>query len=49
VEFGKANEETRSMVIFDHVVVNRDDQLGAAVDQIKAIVAAENCRTVQFK
>ena len=45
---GKANEEIRSMLIFDYAMVNRDDQLGAAADQIKAIVAAEK-RRVQFK
>jgi guanylate kinase len=53
VRLGKVTEELRSMLIFDYVVVNRQDELDAAVDQIKAIVAAEKCRVnpriVQFK
>jgi guanylate kinase len=53
VRLGKVNEELRSMLIFDYVVVNRQDELDAAVDQIKAIVTAEKCRinprVVQFK
>jgi guanylate kinase len=53
VRLGRVTEEVRSMLIFDYVVVNREDQLDAAVDQIKAIVAAEKCRVnpriVQFK
>ncbi len=53
VRLGKVNEELRSMLIFDYVVVNHEDQLDAAVDQIKAIVTAEKCRvsahTVQFR
>lgn len=53
VRLGKVNEELRSMLIFDYVVVNREDELDGAVEQIKAIVAAEKCRVnprvVQFK
>jgi guanylate kinase len=53
VRLGRVNEELRSMLIFDYVVVNRQDELDGAVDQIKAIVAAEKCRVnpriVQFK
>ena len=53
VRLGRVTEEIRSMLIFDYVVVNREDQLDTAVDQIKAIVAAEKCRVtpriVQFK
>ena len=53
VRLGKVNEELRSLLIFDYVVVNRQDELDAAVDQIKAIVTAEKCRinprVVQFK
>ena len=53
VRLGKVNEELRTMLIFDYVVVNRQDELDAAVDQIKAIVTAEKCRVnprvVQFK
>jgi guanylate kinase len=52
VRLGKVNEEVRSMLIFDYVVVNRQDQLDEAVEQIKAIVTAEKCRinprVVQF-
>jgi guanylate kinase len=53
VRLGKVTEEVRSMLIFDYVVVNRQDELDAAVDQIKAIATAEKCRVnprvVQFK
>lgn len=53
VRLGKVNEELRSMLIFDYVVVNHQNQLDAAVDQIKSIVTAEKCRinprVVQFK
>jgi guanylate kinase len=53
VRLGKVSEELRSMLIFDYVVVNRQDELDGAVDQIKAIVTAEKCRinprVVQFK
>ncbi|MBN2099470.1 MAG: guanylate kinase [Dehalococcoidia bacterium] len=53
VRLGRVNEELRSMLIFDYVVVNREDELDGAVDQIRAIVAAEKCRVnpriVQFK
>ncbi len=53
VRLGKVTEEMRSMLIFDYVVVNRQDELDGAVDQIKSIVAAEKCRVnprvVQFK
>ena len=53
VRLGRVNEELRSMLIFDYVVVNREDELDGAVDQIKAIVAAEKCRVnprvVEFK
>ena len=53
VRLGKVNEEVRSLLIFDYVVVNRQDELDAAVDQINAIVTAEKCRVnprvVQFK
>lgn len=53
VRLGRVNEELRSMLIFDYVVVNREDQLDGAVEQIKSIVCAEKCqvnpRVVQFK
>lgn len=53
VRLGKVTEEMRSMLIFDYVVVNREDQMDAAVDQIRAIFTAEKCRVtphvVQFK
>jgi guanylate kinase len=41
------------MLIFDYVVINHEDQLDSAVEQIKAVVTAEKCRVnprvVQFK
>ncbi len=53
VRLGKVSEEVRSMLIFDYVVVNRQDELDAAVDQVRAIITAEKCRVnprvVQFK
>ncbi len=53
VRLGKVNEELRSMIIFDYVVVNRQSELDAAVDQIRAIITAEKCRVnprvAQFK
>lgn len=53
VRLGKVNEELRSMLIFDYVVVNRQSELDAAVDQIRAIITAEKCRVnprvAQFK
>lgn len=44
VRLGKVNEEVRSMLIFDYVVVNHEDKLDAAVEQIRAVVTAEKCR-----
>ncbi len=53
VRLGKVNEELRSMLIFDYVVVNHEGRIDAAVDQIRAIITAEKCRVsphaVQFK
>jgi guanylate kinase len=53
VRLGKVNEELRSMLMFDYVVVNREGELDVAVEQVKAIVAAEKCRVtprvIQFK
>jgi len=41
------------LAIFDYMVMNRQDELDAAVSQIKAIVTAEKCRvnprTVELK
>lgn len=37
-------EEVKTLPVFDYIVVNRKDQLLAAVSQIEAIVAAEECR-----
>lgn len=39
-----AQEEMKSLPLFDYVVVNRDEQVGAAVFQIQAIMTAEKCR-----
>ncbi len=53
VRLGKVAEELRSMLIFDYVVVNREGQLDAAVEQVRAILTAEKCRVtphvVRFK
>ena len=39
-----AQEEMKSLPLFDYVVVNRDEQVEAAVSQIQAIMTAEKCR-----
>jgi guanylate kinase len=41
-----AREEMRHMPHFDYVVVNRRDELDAAVDDVVAIIRAEHCRSV---
>ncbi len=40
-------EEMQRIPEFDYVVVNRDGQLDATVEQIAAIIAAEKCRARQ--
>lgn len=40
----KAKEEMSHLLEFDYVVVNRDDEVDEAVDQIMAILKAEKCR-----
>ena len=42
-------EEMGRLADFDYVVLNRNGELDAAVDQILAIIAAEKCRTVRCK
>lgn len=39
-----AEEEMKSLPLFDYVVVNKRDQLDEAVSEIKAIITAEKCR-----
>ncbi len=39
-----ANEEMKSLPLFDYVVMNRDDQVELTVSQIQAIITAEKCR-----
>lgn len=39
-----AREEMRALSMFDYVVINRDDQLDQAVDQIMCILQAEKAR-----
>ena len=39
-----AREEMKRLPEFDYVVINRDDQLDEAVEQIIAILKAEKCR-----
>ena len=39
-----AREEMRRLPEFDYVVVNRDGQLGQAVEDVLAIIRAEHCR-----
>jgi guanylate kinase len=40
-----AYEEMNRLPEFDYVVVNRNDRLDDAVDDILAIITAEKCRT----
>jgi guanylate kinase len=44
VRLGRVNEEMKSLPLFDYVVLNNQDELDAAVANIRAIVAAEKCR-----
>ena len=39
-----AREEMEQLSEFDYVVVNRDDELNGAVDDVIAIIQAEHCR-----
>jgi guanylate kinase len=39
-----AREELRRLPEFDYVVVNREDRLDEAVQQVLAIMTAERCR-----
>jgi guanylate kinase len=39
-----AEEETKQLSLFDYVVCNREGELEAAVEQVKAIIIAEKCR-----
>jgi len=42
-----ARKEMKKLPAFDYVVVNRDDQLDHAVDDVLAIIRAEHCRVDQ--
>jgi guanylate kinase len=44
-----ARRETACIPEFDYVVVNRRDQLEAAVDDVIAIIRAEHCRAVPHR
>ncbi len=39
-----AREELQRLSEFDYIVVNRDDRLDEAVQQVLAIMTAERCR-----
>ena len=39
-----AEEEIKQLPLFDYVVVNKQDEIGLAVSDIKAIIKAEKCR-----
>jgi guanylate kinase len=41
-----ARKEMEALPMFDYVVINRDDELDEAVDQIMCIIRAEKCRVV---
>lgn len=44
-----AHEEMKKLPAFDYVVVNRDDKLDHAVDDVLAVIRAEHCRVDQRK
>ncbi len=44
-----ARQELKRLEAFDYVVVNYQDCLGEAVDQVMAIIRAEHCRVVPRK
>jgi len=39
-----AEEEIRQLPLFDYVVINKQDEIDRAVEDIKAIITAEKCR-----
>ena len=39
-----AQEEMKSLPLFDYVVINQEGEIDTAVSQIKAIITAEKCR-----
>ena len=39
-----ARREMMALPMFDYVVINRNDRLDEAVEQIRAIIQAEKCR-----
>ena len=43
VRLKKANEEIKSLPLFDYVITNHHDELGDVISQIQAIVVAEKC------
>ena len=44
-----ARQELKRIDLFDYVVVNREDELDEAVDDIEAIIQAEHCRVKHKK
>jgi len=49
LRLARALEEMRSVTSFDYVVVNRDDKLEEAADEVRAIITAEKCKVVPRK
>jgi len=41
-----AEDELQQLHIFDYIVLNRQGEIGKAVSDVKAIIAAEKCRVV---
>lgn len=41
-----AEEEIKQLHLFDYEVINKEGEVDAAVNQIKAIIAAEKCRVI---
>ncbi len=44
-----AEEEIKQQSLFDYIVVNKQGEIGQAVSQIEAIIAAEKCRVTPRK
>lgn len=45
VRLRKVREEMKQLPLFDYLVVNSKDKIDEAVSEIRAIIAAEKCRT----
>jgi guanylate kinase len=49
IRIATARQELNRLEAFDYVVVNRQNKLDEAVDDVMGIIRAEHCRVVQRK